>query len=128
MARFAQVIAVDVAHHVTQRGNAWRFILDSDADRERYLNLLWEDVGQRGISLVGYCLMSNHIHLIAIPHQSDDLSLALRHTHGRYASYWNALPIQWECKAGPPIGSAAPVEGPTLHGIKSRTRGSGWGG
>jgi putative transposase len=80
------VIAVDVA----QRGNAWRFILDSDADRERYLNLLWEDVGQRGISLVGYCLMSNHIHLIAIPHQSDDLSLALRHTHGRYASYWNA--------------------------------------
>jgi putative transposase len=33
---------------------------------------------------------SNHVHLVAIPHRSDDLSLALRHTHGRYASYWNA--------------------------------------
>ena len=83
MAGFARVIAVDVAHHVTQRGNARHFILDCDADREVYLNLLWEDVGLRGVSLVGYCLMSNHVHLIAIPHQSDDLSLALRHTHGR---------------------------------------------
>jgi putative transposase len=90
VARFARVIAVDVAHHVTQRGNARRFILDCDADREVYLNLLWEDVGLRGVSLVGYCLMSNHANLIAIPRQSDDLSLALRHTHGRYASYWNA--------------------------------------
>jgi hypothetical protein len=64
---FARVIAVDVAHHVTQRGNARRFILECDADREVYLNLLWEDVGLRGVSLVGYCLMSNHVHLVAIP-------------------------------------------------------------
>jgi RHS repeat-associated protein len=90
VARLSRVIAVDIAHHVTQRGNARRFILDCDADREVYLNLLWEDVGLRGVSLVGYCLMSNHVHLIAIPHKSDDLSLALRHTHGRYAPYWNA--------------------------------------
>jgi hypothetical protein len=33
MARLARVIAVDVPHHVTQRGNARRFILDSDSDR-----------------------------------------------------------------------------------------------
>jgi hypothetical protein len=33
MTRLARVIAVDVPHHVTQRGNARRFILDCDADR-----------------------------------------------------------------------------------------------
>ena len=37
--RLARVIAVDVPHHVTQRGNARRFILDCDADRMAYLNL-----------------------------------------------------------------------------------------
>ena len=84
---FARVIAVDVAHHVTQRGNARRFILDCDADREVYLNLLREDVGLRGVSLVGYCLMSNHVHLVAIPRQSEDLSLALRHTAEEWEAY-----------------------------------------
>jgi hypothetical protein len=34
--------------------------------------------------------MSNHIHLIAIPHKVDGLPQALKQTHGRYASYWNA--------------------------------------
>ncbi len=90
MGRFARVIAVDIAHHVTQRGNARRFILDCDADREVYLHLLREDVALNGVSLIGYCLMSNHVHLIAIPHGADGLSLAMRRTHGRYASYWNA--------------------------------------
>jgi REP element-mobilizing transposase RayT len=34
------VVAVDVPHHVTQRGNARQCILDSDADRMVYLDLL----------------------------------------------------------------------------------------
>jgi hypothetical protein len=33
MARLARVIAVGVPHHITQRGNARRFILQDEADR-----------------------------------------------------------------------------------------------
>ena len=40
MARLARVIALEVAHHVTQRGNARQFILDSDTERQVYLSLL----------------------------------------------------------------------------------------
>jgi REP element-mobilizing transposase RayT len=40
MARLARVVAAAVPHHVTQRGNARRFILDSDADRKVYRDLL----------------------------------------------------------------------------------------
>jgi putative transposase len=90
MARLARVIAVDVPHHVTQRGNARRFILDSDGDRQVYLELLRESILLHQLSLVGYCLMSNHVHLVVIPHRSDALALALKQTHGRYAAYWNA--------------------------------------
>jgi putative transposase len=90
MARFARVIAVGVAHHVTQRGNARQFILDSDADREVYLSLLRGNIEQHHASLIGYCLMSNHIHLVMVPHQADTFATALKHTHGRYAAYWNA--------------------------------------
>jgi hypothetical protein len=40
MAHLPRVIAVDGSHHVTQRGNARRFILDGDTDRSVYLDLL----------------------------------------------------------------------------------------
>ena len=40
VARWARVIIVDVAHHVTQRGNTRQFILADNADRVVYLDLL----------------------------------------------------------------------------------------
>ena len=79
-----------VAHHVTQRGNAKRYILDTDADRMVYLGLLAENIKQHRASLVGYCLTSNHVHLVMIPEEANSLALSLKNAHGRYASYWNA--------------------------------------
>ena len=43
------------------------------------------------MSLLGYCLMSNHVHLIAVPTLPDGLALAFRNAHGKYAAYWNAI-------------------------------------
>jgi putative transposase len=91
MARLARVIAVGVPHHMTQRGNARRFVLEGDADRKVYLALLRQSVELHGIGLIGYCLMSNHIHLVAIPRKADVLAVALKDTHSRFASYWNAV-------------------------------------
>lgn len=55
-----------------------------------YLELLREYSQLYGLSLLGYCLMSNHVHLIAIPHSPEALAQCLKQAHGRYASYWNA--------------------------------------
>lgn len=90
MGRFARVIVVDVPHHVTQRGNGRRYILDTDADRMVYLDLLRHHVQEQQLSMQGYCLMSNHVHLIVIPRRPEALAEAMKQTHGRYASYWNA--------------------------------------
>src|ERR1700733_12193734 len=90
MARFARVVAIDVAHHVTQRGNARQVILSSDHDRTTYLELLRRYCELHALALLGYCLMSNHVHLIAVPGAAEALAQTLKHAHGRYASYWNA--------------------------------------
>jgi REP-associated tyrosine transposase len=90
MARLARVVAVNVPHHLTQRGNARQVILNSDAERSVYLELLQKYVELYQLSLLGYCLMSNHVHLVAVPHDEGALAMALKQTHGRYASYWNA--------------------------------------
>ena len=89
MGRFNRVVAVDFPHHITQRGNGRRFILDCDTDRAVYLRLLHENMDIYGVALIGYCLMSNHVHLITIPTKADGLAEALKQTHGRYACYWN---------------------------------------
>jgi len=91
MARLGRVVVVNVPHHLTQRGNARRFVLDCDADRAVYLKLLRENTELYKVSLIGYCLMSNHTHLIAVPRLGDGLALALKNAHGRYAAYWNAV-------------------------------------
>jgi REP element-mobilizing transposase RayT len=72
MPRLARVVAVGVPHHITQRGNARRFILQDEADRKVYLDLLRQTTEQHGIVLIGYCLVSNHVHLVAVPRKADE--------------------------------------------------------
>lgn len=90
MARLARVVAVDIPHHVTQRGNGKQVIFTSDSDRITYLELLRQYAELYGLTLLGYCLMSNHVHLVVLPATEVAMSSTLKHTHGRYATYWNA--------------------------------------
>jgi len=80
MARLPRVVVVDLPHHVTQRGNARQTVYD--ADRLVYLELLRQYSDLCGLALLVYCLMSNHVHLIAVPRASAALAKTLKHTHG----------------------------------------------
>jgi len=53
--------------HITQRGVDRRPTFDSDTDRETYLGLLQQNLDDSGVRLLAWCLMTNHIHLIALP-------------------------------------------------------------
>jgi REP-associated tyrosine transposase len=57
MTRLRRVVAVNVPHHLTQRGNARQYILNRDEDRAVYLKLLRENIEAYDVSLLGYCLM-----------------------------------------------------------------------
>jgi putative transposase len=89
MARIARVVAVGLPHHVTQRGNNRQAVFWSDTDRALYLKLLREHSQRHGLRLWGYCLMDNHVHLIAVPERCDSLSHTLRQAHSDYARYAN---------------------------------------
>jgi len=71
---------------VAQRGNARQFLLASDAERCVYLDLLRQHLQLHSLLLLGYCLMSSHVHLLVIPQRAQSLALALKQAHGRYAS------------------------------------------
>ena len=50
-------------------------------ERSIYLDLLQQGLQRHGVELIGYCLMSNHIHLIALPDKQDALARSLKDTH-----------------------------------------------
>lgn len=90
MPRRNRCIVAGLPCHVTQRGVDRRETFSSNADRETYLRLLQQNLSDADAALLGWCLMTNHVHLILIPRQEDSLAVLLRRVHGRYAQYYNA--------------------------------------
>jgi putative transposase len=77
------------AHHITQRGNNQKQVFFADADYLLYLQLLKKYAARHELALWGYCLMPNHVHLIAVPRHPHSLSRALAYTHQDYARLSN---------------------------------------
>ena len=90
MPRNLRCIAPGIPYHITQRGVDGRETFSNDLDRTTYLKLLFHLLPEAGVRLWGWCLMPNHVHLIAIPSDETSLAVLLRRLHGRYAQYYNA--------------------------------------
>ena len=77
MPRMARVVAEGVPHPITQRGNNRRATFLQDEDRRYDLRALRDKCRDHGVSVLGYCLMTNHVHLVATPKRADSLTRAL---------------------------------------------------
>ena len=84
MARIARVVVPGVPHHVIQHGNRQMDVFFSDDDRRAYLDLLREMGKKHGVAYWGYCLMSNHLHLIAVPKRKESLARGIGWAHQAY--------------------------------------------
>jgi putative transposase len=79
-----------IPHHVTQRGNRRERTFFEDGDYALYLDLLAEGAERAGVEIWAYCLMPNHVHIVAVPRDSDGLARTFRHVHRHYTGYVNA--------------------------------------
>lgn len=89
MPRMARVVVPGVPHHVTQRGDRRETVFLARGDYQRYLSLLKEYSIPRGLEVIAYCLMPNHVHLVVIPQRADSLATVLKPVHLRLAQYVN---------------------------------------
>jgi len=78
-----------VPHHVTQRGNRREDVFFSGTDRAHYLELLREYSVRAGLELLGYCVMTNHLHLVVVPEYENSLARVLKPVNLRYAQHVN---------------------------------------
>ena len=84
MSRISRVVVPGYPHHVTQRGVRRMDVFFSDDDRQAYLELLSEHATSCGNSFLAWCLMPNHIHLIAVPAEATSLARGIGEAHRRY--------------------------------------------
>jgi len=91
MPRNARVVIPGCAHHVTQRGNNRQDVFFVDADRRAFLQYLREAAKRFTLRVEGYCLMTNHVHLVVTPGADDSLAAALKRTNQLYSQYVNRL-------------------------------------
>ncbi len=89
MARLARVVAPGLPHYITQRGNRRQPTFFCDDDYQAYLDLMREWCGAHDVQIWAYCLMPDHVHLIAVPKSADALKRALGEVHRRYTRMVN---------------------------------------
>lgn len=90
MTRSARIVIPGVAHHLTQRGNNGQLTFFDDEDRLKYLELLRYYSTLHHLRILGYCLMTNHIHIVAVPRQEESLAGAIGRTHQQYTEHINS--------------------------------------
>ena len=89
MARHARVVVPGYPHHITQRGNRRQQTFFELSDYSHYLGLLTEECKKSNVEIWAYCLMPNHVHLIAVPATENNLQEAIGRTHMRYTKRVN---------------------------------------
>lgn len=90
MARLARVVVPGYPHHITQRGNRRMPTFFCEEDYEAYLALMAEHCAACGVKVWAYCLMPNHVHLVAVPKTETALARAIGEAHRRYTRRINS--------------------------------------
>lgn len=75
-------------YHVMLRGNNGQNIFFSDRDGSRFCLFLQEGIERFKYRIHGFCLMSNHVHLVIQPGTAP-LSSSMQHLTSSYARYIN---------------------------------------
>ena len=89
MPRRTRMYLPGLPYHVVQRGNNREPCFIETENYQFYLEL-WESLSRRyGVSVHGYCLMTNHIHFLVTPNKKSSISNTMKVVGSRYAQYIN---------------------------------------
>lgn len=64
-------------------------IFENDEDRQLYLRLIREQTERWGVEILAWCLMTNHVHFLAVPEAELSLAKAFGEAHRRYTRMKN---------------------------------------
>lgn len=75
-------------YHVCARGTGKQLIFEGDEDRWEFLELMRECCREEGVTVIAWCLMGNHVHLVLADYE-DRMSAAMHRLLLTYARRFN---------------------------------------
>jgi len=88
MSRPLRIEYNNACYHVTSRGDRRFTIFRNDSDRLTWLALLAETCKRFEFTVLAYCQMGNHYHLVVKTRQAN-LARGMRYLNGNYSQYFN---------------------------------------
>ena len=89
MPRQSRIIIPDIPHHITQRGNYPQDVFEGEEDYALYCRWMNQYAEKYRLDVLAYCLMSNHVHFVVVPHNEESPARVFNALHMRYAQYIN---------------------------------------
>ncbi len=90
MPRLPRTVLPEGPLHITSRGNRHQPIFLTDGDRRFFLALLDRVAKKMSWQVYGYCLLTNHYHVL-VETSPSAVSVGMRHLNGVYAQCFNAI-------------------------------------
>jgi putative transposase len=89
MPRKRRFFLADIPTHVVQRGNNRQAIFFSDNDYRIFLSWLAEAAERWNCAVHAYVLMTNHVHILMTPQDTEGVSRLMQYLGRRYVPYVN---------------------------------------
>jgi len=89
MPRSTRLIIPNLFHHAIQRGNNRQGVFNDNIDRLYYLKWARLLSEENCVPIIGYCLMTNHIHLLVFPRDENEMINFMKLIGQRYTQYYN---------------------------------------
>ena len=89
MARLPRYVIPGQPQHIIQRGNNRQVIFAAEADYQFFRDAIVEAAGRFGLAIHAYVWMTNHIHLLATPTDTNSISKTFQSAGRKYVQYFN---------------------------------------
>jgi putative transposase len=89
MARLQRICPPGIPQHIIQRGNNRLACFATDEDFAAYAHWLHESAQKYHVAIHAWVFMTNQVHLLATPQESDGLSRMMQRVGRHYVHYFN---------------------------------------
>ena len=89
MTRSRRYCPADIPVHIIQRGNNRSDCFYEAVDKARYFGILKKAADELDVSVHAWVFMSNHVHLLVTPIDSDSTSKMMQNVDREYVRYFN---------------------------------------
>ena len=91
MGRIARKYLETSFFHVMVQGINKEYIFKNERYINRYLNLIKEEIPNKKIKIIAFCIMNNHAHFLINAQELDYLSKYMQKLNSCYAKYYNYM-------------------------------------